>query len=192
MLTSFTRLVRFLLLAAGVTVSLPLVAGDEVPSREELSYGSVTAIITAIDPPSRSVILQFEDGREEAFVVGDQVKDLSELAEGDKVLAGYARSLGLELRPATEAEIESPLEVTEEVDDPDLAPGVRSVGRTIRAVTTIEVLDRINMTATLKGPLGNYLTIDVKNPELITQVHIGDTVVATFTEAVVMTLEKAE
>jgi hypothetical protein len=48
------------------------------------------------------------------------------------------------------------------------------------------------MTATLKGPLGNYLTIDVKNPELITQVHIGDTVVATFTEAVVMTLEKAE
>ncbi len=167
-------------------------AEDPVPTREDLTFGSVSAIITAVDVEERSVTLKFEDDREESFSLGDEIEDMSHFSVGDTVLAGYARSLALELRPATAAEIENPLEITEQVETADPATGTGSAGRLIRAVTTVEVLDRINMTATLRGPLGNYLTIDVQDAEKMTTVHIGQTVVATFTEAVVLSLSQAE
>lgn len=184
---------RLLIVAALAAVApLLVVADDAVPSREDVAAGSVSATVTAVDRPSRSIVLKFEDGREEAFVVDDQIEGFSDLSVGDTVLAGYARWLAMELRPPTAAELENPLDVTEQIEGLDSPDGTARVGRMIRAVTTIEVLDRINMTATLKGPLGNYLTIDVEDAELMTEVNIGQTVVATFTEAVIVSLAKVE
>ena len=192
MLSILKRSVIPLLAMAGSLGSSLLVADDTVPSREDLTYGSISAVVTAIEPASRSVMLKFDDGREEEFELGDQIEDVSKIKVGDTVLAGYARSLAMELRKPTAEEIANPLDVTEVIEGHDAESGTGSAGRLIRAVTTVEVLDRINMTATLMGPLGNYLTIDVKDPDLITKVYIGDTVVATYTEAVVLSLAKAE
>lgn len=193
MLSFINYSLRFLAALFGfVGVTMVSVADDHVPSREDLTYGSVSATVTAVDRPSRSVILKFEDGREEPFVVGDEIEGFSAISVGDTVLAGYARSLAMELREPTAAELENPLDVTEQIEASDDGSGTGRAGRMIRAVTTVEVLDRINMTATLQGPLGNYLTVDVEDAELMTKVNIGQTVVATFTEAVVLSLTKAE
>jgi len=167
-------------------------ATDVVPSREDITTGTDVATITAIDRDERTVALRYEDGREEQFVVGDDLPGFDRVGVGDRVRAGYARSLALELRAPTPEELESPLEVVTEMWADEVQEGTRSVGQVTHAVTTIEVLDRINMTATLRGPRGNYFTIDVRDAEMITQVNIGDTVLATYTEAVVLSLEKAE
>lgn len=193
MLSTISRRLPLFAALTGLLVG-PYVSGaeDSVPSREELTYGSVTAVVTEIDRSARSVVLEFDDGRIEEYEIGDQIEDLAPIVVGDTLLAGFARSLAFELREPTAMELENPMEVVEEMNAPDSETGTGSAGRLIRAVTTVEALDRINMTATLKGPLGNYLTIDVENAELLTQVNIGQTVVATFTEAIVLSLSKTE
>jgi hypothetical protein len=57
-------------------------------------------------------------------------------------------------------------------------------------VTTIEALDRRNNTVTVKGPMGRYLTARVADPERLTKVHIGDTIVVVYTEALAVSLDK--
>ena len=64
--------------------------------------------------------------------------------------------------------------------------------RRFKVVTTIEGLDRPTKTITVKGPLGNYLTARVLDPSRLTQVRIGDHVVVTYTEALAISLRKAE
>ena len=64
--------------------------------------------------------------------------------------------------------------------------------RRFKVVTTIEGLDRPTQTVTVKGPRGNYLTARVADPSRLTKVHIGDTIVITYTEALAISLEKAE
>ena len=64
--------------------------------------------------------------------------------------------------------------------------------RRIRVVTTIEGLDRPTQTITVKGPRGNYLTTRVADPSRLTQMRIGENIVVTYTEALAVSLEKAE
>ncbi|MCX6929183.1 MAG: hypothetical protein NT154_39090, partial [Verrucomicrobia bacterium] len=64
--------------------------------------------------------------------------------------------------------------------------------RRFKVVTTIEGLDRPTQTVTVKGPRGNYLTARVADPSRLTQVRIGDTILITYTEALAISLEKAE
>ncbi len=47
-------------------------------------------------------------------------------------------------------------------------------------------------TVTIKGPRGTYLTARVADPSRLTQVHIGDTIVITYTEALAVSLEKTQ
>jgi hypothetical protein len=46
------------------------------------------------------------------------------------------------------------------------------------------------MLATVRGPRGNYLTIKMEDKALIEQLNIGQVVILTYAEAVVVSLEK--
>ena len=65
-----------------------------------------------------------------------------------------------------------------------------AVGAIVRAVVTIEILNRPYMLATVRGPAGNYLTIQMEDVELIEQLNIGQVLILTYAEAVVMALTK--
>ena len=78
---------------------------------------------------------------------------------------------------------------------PPVAPRAESapaggVARQLKVVTTIEALNRPDQTVTVKGPMGNYLTARVADPDRLTKVHIGDTVVVVYTEALALSLKK--
>ena len=64
--------------------------------------------------------------------------------------------------------------------------------RRIKAVVTIEGLDRPTRTITVKGPMGRYFTTRVEDASRFEQMKIGETIVVTFTEAAVVSLEKAK
>ena len=63
--------------------------------------------------------------------------------------------------------------------------------RRIRAVVTIEGLDRPAQTVTVKGPRGKYFVARVADPSRLEQVRIGETIVMTFTEATAVSLKPA-
>ena len=73
----------------------------------------------------------------------------------------------------------------------DVAPAAGGV-RVIRVVATVEGLERPTRKVTLKGPRGNYLTVRARDPKRLEKLHLGDTIVVTFTEALAMSVEKAK
>src|SRR5262249_33242485 len=93
----------------------------------------------------------------------------------------------------TPDEEKSPLTVLDEAERaPKQADPAGGAMRTIKAVVTIEALDRPARTITVKGPMGRYFTARVHDPSILEQPRIGDTMVETITQAAAVSLTKSE
>jgi len=160
-------------------------------TREETLLVTVTAKVEAIDLASREVTLRGPLGNVVTFVVDERVKRLAEVKVGDEVTADYYVSLAGELREPTAEERAAPLTV---LDASARAPeGTAPAGGGLRAfkvVATIEGLDRPTRSVTLKGPLGNYLTVRARDVNNFQRLRLGDTIVVTYTEALAVSLNK--
>jgi len=162
-------------------------------SRQKTVLATVTASVEAIDLTNREVTLKGPLGNTVTFTVDQRVKRLSEVKVGDFVRADYYVSVAAEVREPTAEEKKHPLEVVEAAAKapPGTSPAAGGLRR-FKVVTTIEGLDRPTQTVTVKGPRGNYLTARVADPSRLTKVRIGDNIVVTYTEALAISLEKAE
>lgn len=161
--------------------------------REVWHLVTVTATVEAIDVANREVTLKGPQGGVISFTVDERVKRLNEITVGDEVTADYYVSLAWEIREPTEEEKAEPLTVVAGAAKapPDTSPGAGGL-RQIKAVVTVEGIDRSAETVWLKGPLGNYLTVEVADPARLETVRAGDTVVVTYTEALAISVEKVE
>jgi hypothetical protein len=191
-----------IMLAAVLTASqsLNLLAQDAAATSTDVPMGRVaathailTAEVTAIDLDKRQVTLKGPQGNEVTVTVGDAVKRLDEVKVGDFVRVDYLVSMAAELRPPTPEEAAHPLVIMDAAGrtSADSAPA-GGVARQFKVVTTIEALDRRDETVTVKGPMGHYLTARVADPDNLTKVHIGDTIVIVYTEALAVSLDKVE
>jgi len=164
-----------------------------VPSREDTILVSLTASVEGIDYTNREVTLKGPLGNEVTFTVDQRVKRLDEVKVGDSVRADYYISVAAEIRKPTAEEEKNPLVLLDAAGKapPGTSPAAGGLRR-FKVVTTIEGLDRPTQTVTVKGPRGRYLTARVADPARLTQVRIGDHIVITYTEAVAVSLEKAE
>lgn len=165
----------------------------QVPTREDAILVSITATIESIDHETRVATLKGPLGNMVTFVVDPRVERLKEFKVGDAVTAEYFVSVAYELREPTEAEKKEPLVVIGAAGkaSTESAPAGGAVAQ-IRAVCTIEGLDRPSETVTLQGPRGRYATVRVAEPENLPLLRIGQSVVVTFTEALAVSLEKVE
>jgi hypothetical protein len=178
-------------IAAGGTVVM--INEDGYPVREDMVLVSMEATVEAIDYELRDVTLKGPGGNTFTVTADPQVDRLSEIAIGDTVSVSYLKSVAFELREPTIEELEEPLVILDETAraPEDMAPGAGEI-TVIRAVCSIEGLDRQTMTAKLLGPLGGYNIVSVADPENLTKLRIGDSVIVTYTEALAIMLEKAE
>ena len=177
-----------------VVVVLPAArASADVPTREDAVLVSVTATIEAIEYDTREATLKGPLGNTVTFTVDQRVKRLNEFKVGDAVRADYFVSVAYELREPTPEEIKEPLVVldAEGRASAESSPAGAAVSQ-IRAVCTIEGLDRPTETVTLKGPLGRYVTVLVADPANLPHLRIGQSVVVTYTEALAVSLEKVD
>jgi hypothetical protein len=60
----------------------------------------------------------------------------------------------------------------------------------VRVRGTIDAIDKERGTVTLKGPKGRTLTLEVRDKQKLDVVKVGDPVVATYVEAVVIQVKK--
>lgn len=160
-------------------------------TRNESVLLTYTGTITAIDYSERELTLQDPDGRLETFVVDKKVQRFNEARVGDKVSLDYYLGLAAEVRPPTNEEKANPLEVldtTKVRTGPDAAPSAYDMKR-VRAVATIESLDKSAQTVTVKGPRGQYYTARVNDPSRLDKVRVGDSILMTFTEAAAISLK---
>ena len=114
-----------------------------------------------------------------------------EIAVDDVIAFEYWTYMMAEFRKPTPEELAEPLVVIAEGGKaPEGIDPSAVVGAIVKAVVTIEVLNRPYMLATIRGPRGNYMTIEMEDKALIEQLNIGQVVILTYAEAMVVSLEK--
>ena len=72
---------------------------------------------------------------------------------------------------------------------PGQVPGA-AFGSQYQFAVTIDAIDKQDKAISVKGPDGAVETIDVSNPEILDQVQVGQQIVITLTDAVVIALDK--
>ena len=162
-------------------------------SAERTILVTVTAKVEAIDQAKRAVTLKGPLGNVVSFIVDERVKRLSDVKVGDEVTADYYVSLAGELRAPTEEEKKTPLTILE--GGARAPKGTAPAGGGLRAfkvVATVVGLDLPTQSVTLEGPLGNSGSIRAEKVENLKQLRLGDTVVVTYTEALAISLKKAQ
>ena len=176
-----------------VTLTICLMAGVASAVREIWQVVSVTAEVQKVDLEKRELTLKGPQGNVLSFTVDKRVERLSEVKAGDKVNVDYYVSLASEIREPTAEEKENPITVLETAAKapPETAPAGGGL-RQIKAVVIVEGIDRPAEMVTLKGPLGNTITIKVLDPSRLDKVSLGDTVIVTYTEALAVSVEKVK
>jgi len=98
-----------------------------------------------------------------------------------------------ELRAPTKEEKKKPLIVVEGAAraPKDASPAGRAL-RAIKVVATIEGLDLPTRSVTLKGPMGNLVTVRAASVDNLKKLRLGDTIAVTYTEALAISLQKTQ
>jgi Cu/Ag efflux protein CusF len=162
-------------------------------SAEHSLLVTVTAKVQAIDIEKREVTLKGPLGNVVTFEVDERVKRLNEVKVGDEVTADYFVSLAGELREPTDEEKKTPLTVLE--GGARAPKGASPAGGKLRAfkvVATVVGLDLPTQSVTLQGPLGNTVAVRAASVDNLKKLRLGDSIVVTYTEALAISLQKAQ
>jgi hypothetical protein len=193
---------RMSMLAALLTLSVTALPGSaqqapagaavvkNEPGKVELGQViNVSAAITAIDKATRTLTLKGPEGRVFDVVAGNEVRNFDQIKVGDEVVVEYAQALTLEVKKGGK-----PLERKETEGAVRAKPGEKPAGAVGRMVTiNAEVIDVSpeKKTITVKGPKGNVVDLNVKNPEHFKVVKKGDQIQAEYVEAVAISVQPA-
>jgi len=166
-------------------------AQDKRPSREKWDQVSMQGTVTAINPETREITLMGTDGGLVTMTAGEEVERFDEIAVDDVLKFDYYTYLKAEFRDPTPEEVAEPIQMIAEAGKaPEGIDPAAVVGAVVKAVVTIEALNRPFMVATVSGPNGNYISIPMEDEKLMTELHIGEVLILTYAEAVAIALEK--
>lgn len=172
--------------AAAVLVSMPRSTTAQTKTfTSEMKVESGT--VEAIEAQSRTVTLKKADGTFVTVVAGPEVKRFEELKVGDKITARFYENLVLRMKQPGEADVDSAAKATTPAVK-DLPGATKAKQRTITA--TITNIDMKTPSITFTGPSGWKYTSRVLDKEALAKVKVGDKVDLTWTEAVLVSLDR--
>ena len=159
--------------------------------REKMEEASVRGTVTAVNPETREITLMSPDGGLMTITAGEEVERFNEIAVDDVIEFDYYTYIKAEFREPTEEEKAEPVQMLVEAGKAteEMAPA-GAVGAVVKAVVTIEALNRPLMLATVSGPNGNYVSIPMEDAEFMTKLRIGQVFILTYAEAMAVSLEK--
>ncbi|MDH5274923.1 MAG: hypothetical protein OEW88_00705 [Gammaproteobacteria bacterium] len=150
----------------------------------------LSAQVISINKATRTVTLKGERGNVVEIVAGDEVRNFDQIKVGDAVVARYLEALTLELKKTRVAAGEPT--VSEELGRAKAGERPAVAGAlTIAGMADVVAVDPAKSTISLKGPQGNVVVLDVRNPDQFKVVKVGDQVEVTYTEAVALSVEPA-
>jgi hypothetical protein len=183
-----------LVFAAAPAIAQQTPVGAEIKASEPGKVAmaravKASALVTAIDAASRTLMLKGPEGGVFELVAGDEVRNFDQIKVGDSVVVTYVRGLTMEVKKG-----DGIRESTEKTDAVRAKPGEKpagAVGRQVTIVADVVAVDQKKKTITLKGPKGNVVELDVQNPEHFKVVKTGDQVIVDYVEAVAVAVEPA-
>ena len=180
-------------LLALMAVLLPITVQAEHHEKDDTVRAmamSMEAEVVAIDLETREVSLKGPDGSIVTLHSPERVVKLEDVSVGDMVVTTYIAALEGEVREPTEEELAEPWLVIEEaaVSGEGEAAAIGGA-RVIRAVCTIEGMNRELGVVTIKDSRGKLHLIGDVEPEKMDGVTLGQTIVMVYAEAMALTLE---
>jgi hypothetical protein len=163
------------------------------PTREKWDLISAEVRVEEVDKENRELVLRGPEGDLTTLEADESVERFDEIEPGDIIMAEYWVYLKAEFRDPTPEEMKEPLVVLAEAAKADLdMPPAAVVAGVVKAVVTIEIINRPDMVVTVKGPRGNYVSIPAYDPVLLTELNVGEVIVLTYAEALALELEKVD
>jgi hypothetical protein len=159
--------------------------------REKSEQVTMQGTVSAINKETREITLMSKEGGLVTLTAGEEIERFDEIAVDDVMQFDYYTYIKAEFREPTAEELAEPLQMMAEGGKaPEGMDPAAVIGAIAKAVVTIEVLNRPNMVATVKGPNGNYVSIPMEDEDLITELRIGEVLILTYAEAMAVSLEK--
>jgi hypothetical protein len=165
-----------------------MVVESEPGKARAMAALEVRATVVGLDKATRTVTLKGPH-RTVDVTCGEDVRNFDQIKVGDRVLVQYAAAVALELKKT-----KAPLDVKVETGAAGAAPGAKPsgvLGRQVTILADVVAVDPKKSTISLKGPRGNVIDVDVRNPEQFKVVKKGDQVQVVYAEAVALSLEPA-
>jgi hypothetical protein len=157
---------------------------------EAVRKQSLTATVVAVDQAARTITLKGPDGKTQTFKAGPEVKRLAEVAAGDSIKIEFEEGLALEFQPPGTAPVAPEAVAVADRAAKDQAPGAAAAAG-VRATVTVTAIDVPNRMVVFQGPGGNVYQVKAGPKVQIEKLKVGDKLLATYVEAVAITLEKA-
>ena len=175
--------------AAAVLLAASALHAQDKPTLSASQVTTITATVTAIDHETRVVSLLRSDGETVTLTVSDDARNLDQVGVGDSVYAEYAETLSIQvvaddtIAPGTETQSST-------VRTPEGAmPGVAKVDSTV-ITATVEAINLDNNTFRLREGDGEIREYAARTPQNLRLAEVGDKVVITVTESLVVTVSK--
>lgn len=152
-----------------------------------------TATVESIDQASRLVTLRGEDGNGFTVQVSDEVRNLDQVKEGDKVSVSFFEALAAEVRKPGEGVQGVQADVAAVRAEPGERPGA-GAGVLLRTTVEIVSVDTTFNTVTFRRSDGALRTVAIETPEgrqFIRGLRPGDEVEIAYTEAFAIEVKPA-
>jgi hypothetical protein len=146
----------------------------------------IKAVVEAVDPATRSITVKGAKGRPLSMRVADRVRNLPDIAVGDEVVVRYNESVGVEVRHVREGE--SIVAAEYAMHDGESGQQSGASARTTE-IASVESVNPQGKSLVLTTPDGRFLDLYVRDRAVLDTLEAGDSVLATYTEAVVVSVE---
>jgi hypothetical protein len=166
-------------------LALVACASSTGPAREETAVATFRARVVNVDQKTRVLTLADAEGNQTRFRADEAVVNLPQVKPGDEVVGELMQSLAIEVRPATDEEKAAPDSLAEVVATAE--PGEKPAGvfvRQAKSLYTISSIDKAAGGGTLRDSSGDEHFVKVRDPAVLDEVKVGQTVVVTLTESV--------
>jgi hypothetical protein len=152
----------------------------------------VKATVASIDHKKRELTLKDSEGNDHKMKVSEEVRNLDQVKKGDEVVAGFYRSTAISVHKPGEAPAGPAAgQAVIRSETGDKPGGV--VVQTAQRTATVEDIDYTTREVKLKGSDGNIMKIKVGDKvKRLEEVKKGDRIVATYTEALAVSVAKPE
>jgi hypothetical protein len=186
------RRTRCLFVAASLLVTSGYAAA-QAPSASEKGQqsasaaSSITATVEMIDRAGRMLTLKGPKGNLVDVYVDESRKGFDTLKVGDKIKATYYESILVNVRKPGDPAPKSG-DVAAVGKQPDGRGG--AIARQMTATVTIAAIDPAVPSVTVKDQKAREYSMRVEDPKRLAAVKVGDTVDITYTQALLLNLEK--
>ena len=156
-----------------------------MPGKTVADAVTITAKVEAVDLPNRLVTVRGPMGRSVVIKADDRVKNLAQVKVGDDLVMKYVEAVSIELKKGSSGRMQTSTSTGPVTAPMGSKPGVAAVNTTTM-VANVDKVDTANSEVLLHGPQGRYVEVKVKDPAVMKDIKVGDSVQATYTEALLV------